>query len=303
MLCSSFLSPYKIVASRYHSTWNKQVWISTSFGGKTNEVSKVQWLCHAAELGIDLQVGLVIKCMHWMCRNPPVPKGSWAISPASWSAIKQGNFMGLWKEWECWRNWCFQGFFFPPVTRKSRDETTGICMWSNWVVCKRNCRVWEGKEEGKRGNVFQGSFILLYYLTHSDHAFLSALFTPCSFWALWCYTSVARNCTWLLWSSPWRWAGLTCCTTPVASSRWAFTLSWLPRLVQWVGDEASRVIRLGHCCQQPYFQERSCHIYIRDATGKSHITLHITTALGHYFLNEIIRFYVEKSPVPHPCIL
>lgn len=43
----------------------------TSCGGKANFVSECS-LCHAVELGIDLQVGF----MHCLCRNTPIAKGA-----------------------------------------------------------------------------------------------------------------------------------------------------------------------------------------------------------------------------------
>lgn len=147
----------------------------------------------------------------------------------------------------------------------------------------------KGREEmSAKAPLCSGEFLILLYISwgssvpptcshlnplHSDYACLSALSTPCSSWALWCCTSVARNSTWLPWSSPWHWAGLTCCTTPVASSRWAFTLSWSQRSVQWVRSEASRVFRSGKCCQRPHFQEKSHQIYLHGVTGESHVGL------------------------------
>lgn len=43
----------------------------TSCGGKANSVLECS-LCHAAELGTDLQAGF----MHCLCRNPPIAKGA-----------------------------------------------------------------------------------------------------------------------------------------------------------------------------------------------------------------------------------
>lgn len=189
---------------------------------------EVQWLWHAAELGIDLQVGLGIECMYWVCRNPPIPKES-------------------------------------------------FCLFIIWAFSLPSCSV---------------------ATLHSDCACLPALFTPCSSWALWCCTSVARNCMWLPWSSPWHWAGLTCCTTPVASSKWAFTLSWLLRLVQWVDNEGTRVLK--HC-QQPHFQHRSHHIYLHHATGWSSTTLlYLATVFPVKWHN---LSFVGIPPAPHPHIL
>lgn len=119
---------------------------------------------------------------------------------------------------------------------------------------------------------------------HSHRSCLPALSTPCSCWALWCSTSVARSSMWHPWCSPWPWAGPTCSTTPGASSRWGFTPSWSPRSVQGAAEGAA----------EPQSRKFWAHL----AMSASHID---NASLCYYFLSEVIKCkWCLKTPCSSP---